>query len=414
MRKKIPVEELRPGMQVVGLDESWFKTSLLKHSFTVKKHSQIKKLMKDGIKHVYVDTETQVEIDEVVDDIDLKAEEQAPQETEKQRAPSKITAEVVRKYIKQKGKLLQVDRSTLLKGSFIDFGLYIKDGLYIRPLARYKNKDIEVDDRILSAEGEMLIENSDAYRYKNYLNDLIRRESDGEHYREIKNKVIKESAKIHVKELLDAPRSGDKVKQCRGAVEDIISSLHDNKGLVTGLVTLNKHDYYTYTHSVEVSVLSVGMAIALGMDGDGELFSIGMGSILHDIGKSDISQDIINKPSRLTSWEFSVMKQHVPKGKALLDSYIDVPDTASDMVLQHHEKISGRGYPLGLKDGDIYVAGRVAAIADVYDAITTTRPYRKAMQPFEALKIIRDEEGNYDMEIFEVFVKMLGEYGMKN
>jgi HD-GYP domain-containing protein (c-di-GMP phosphodiesterase class II) len=402
VRRRIPVKDLRVGMYVAGLEESWLSTPFLLHRFLVKRDKQIWKLMEAGIRHLYIDTSKGR-------DMPVEAEEGYDEELflkEEVRRPQPLSGEEVEKYVKQKENLLQIDRSTLLRGSFIDFGLFVKKGFEIRPLAEFNNRDIKVSDEVLRAEGELLIDKKDMEKYRDYLSALVKQTPDMSVHG-IKNKVIKENTKILIKELLSEPRSGNTIKECKQAVEDIINAVHESGGLVTGLLTINKHDYYTYAHSVEVSVLSVGVAAALGFD-DRDLFCIGVGSLLHDIGKSEIPPEILNKPDRLTDGEFSIMKGHVIKGKDLLEMHRDIPEGALHPVLEHHEKLSGRGYPDGLKDGGIHVYGKIVAIADVYDAITTNRAYRKALTPFQALSIIRDEKGSYDKEIFGAFVKMLG------
>jgi putative nucleotidyltransferase with HDIG domain len=174
------------------------------------------------------------------------------------------------------------------------------------------------------------------------------------------------------------------------------------------MLTINKYDHYTYTHSVNVSVLSLGMAVELGIKDKEDLRVLGMGGMLHDIGKSKIPAAILNKPGRLTDEEFAVIKQHVVLGKRLLADNVEIPQSALTPLMQHHERLTGKGYPFGLNDKQISVIGRIVAIADTYDALTTARPYKNAMKPFEALKILRDSIADYDGVIFQKFVIMLG------
>jgi HD-GYP domain-containing protein (c-di-GMP phosphodiesterase class II) len=402
MRKKIPVEDLRPGMYVNGFEEPWLRTPFLWHRFTVRNENQIRKMRDYGLTHVYIDPGKGREVDRPA------AEEEMRIQGEKAYPPASMTQEQVKRYVRLKDSLLQIERETLLKGSYINFSLYIKNGIQIRPLAQCDKREIEIDGSILGAEGEMLIDQKDMKKYRAYLEGLIKVETPGLPAREIRNRVIKANTKMLIKELLSEPRSGNTVRQCKEAVEEIINAVKDSGGLVSGLLTINKHDYYTYTHSVEVSVLSVGLASAMGLDRDRELFSIGIGSLLHDIGKSAVPTEILNKPARLSEQEFSIMKQHVIRGKSLIDLYEDIPADALPSLLEHHERMSGRGYPLGLKGDDIHVSGRIVAISDVYDAVTTDRAYRRALTPFQSLMLMKEEKGNYDKAIFETFVKMLG------
>lgn len=424
MRKKISVNQLRTGMFVDGLDVQWLKQSFLDHQFLIKNEQQIKTIKNLGVSHVFIDpNKGVVDIPEeaapeeardrkIIDDIQIKQDVKA--EVPPVETLSGAEKEVVeaKEYVYKKNNLLQIAKNTLLEGSAIDFTLYMKKGMMIKPLAEYENREIVITDDFLSQEGELLISNEDMPKYKAYLREVANYSaSDTSMSKEaliiVKNTIIKENSKIVVKELLEDPRSGGKIKECKTAVQDMIDNILNNNGIMTNLLTINKHDYYTYTHSVEVCMLSVGMAIALGYK-DRELFSMGIGTLLHDIGKSDIPTEIINKPAKLTTEEFSIMKQHVSKGFDMLKFHKEVPDDSIFPVLEHHEKISGTGYPFGIKGEDIHHAGMIAAIADVYDALTTERPYKKAMNPYKALKIIRGEGEDFDKDIFKEFVKMLG------
>lgn len=402
MRKKIPIKDLEVGMYVCGFEESWLRTPFLWHRFTVRDEKQIRKMKDYGLTHVYIDVERGTNPEPHASGLE------APVVEQEGFTPASMTQEQVKRYARLKDGLLQIERGTLLRGSRVNFSLYMKNGIQIWPLAEYENRDIEIDGSILGAEGEILIDRKDMKRYRAYLEELMKVETPGLPAREIKNRVIKENTKMLIKELLSEPRSGNTVRQCKEAVEEIINAVKDSGGLVSGLLTINKHDYYTYTHSVEVSVLSVGLASAMGLDRDRELFSVGIGSLLHDIGKSAVPTEILNKPARLSEEEFSIMKEHVMRGKGLIDLYEDIPRDAVPALLEHHERMSGRGYPLGLKGDAIHVSGRIVAISDVYDAVTTNRAYRAALTPFQALMLMKEEKGNYDKAIFETFVKMLG------
>ncbi|GAB4387869.1 MAG: HD-GYP domain-containing protein [Thermodesulfovibrionales bacterium] len=412
MRKRIPIEALRVGMYVEGMDEPWLRTPFLRHRFAVRKERQIEKIKECGITHVYIDTERGADLEPWQEGmpagLDAKLLVEGGGEQTRPGSAGGMTASEMREFSRRKESFLQIERSTLMAGSFIDFSLFVKRGLAIEPLLECRGREVEIGDMALPEEAEVLIRSEDMTRYKVYLNDLVRSRIADIPLQDLKNKVIKESTKVHVKELLNDPRSGTKLKECRGAVEELIGALHESGGFVTSLLTLNKHDYYTYTHSVEVSVLAVGTAMALGMDREGDLFALGIGSLLHDLGKSQIPVEILNKPVRLTPEEFAVMKRHVLMGKKLLESSAEMPASAIHPIVEHHEKLSGEGYPAGLRGADIHLSGKIAAIADVYDAITTSRPYQRAMQPVEALMIIRGQDAYYDREIFEVFVKMLG------
>jgi putative nucleotidyltransferase with HDIG domain len=437
MRNKIPVNKLTIGMYVDGMDAQWFDTPFLVHKFLLKNRSQIDKLIETGISHVFIDTEkgrdisgeaTERELDkikfikkedlitdEVVKDIDesgfiRKDEKSSVDRITGQPAGLPYTPEEVNAYYNLINNYTQIDRDTLVAGATIDFSLYLKKALKIDLLAQYDGKNIELTPRLLGATGDFMITRDDNLRYKGYLKELIQDKGRGMDKAAVtvKNRIIKENSKLLMQDLFEDPRSGEKIKECKGAVEDIVASIQDNRQLLSEMLTINKYDHYTYTHSVNVSVLSLGMAIELGINKDEELQMLGMGGMLHDIGKSKIPPSILNKPTRLTDEEYTVMKQHVLLGRKLLARQIDIPPDAIFPLMQHHEKLNGKGYPLGLKDSEIGITGRIVAIADTYDALTTARPYKKAFVPFEALSILRDQISDYDAGIFLKLVKMLG------
>ncbi|WP_059176674.1 HD-GYP domain-containing protein [Thermodesulfovibrio aggregans] len=130
--------------------------------------------------------------------------------------------------------------------------------------------------------------------------------------------------------------------------------------------------------------------------------------MLHDLGKSQIPHEILNKQGKLNDTEYNIIKQHVLFGYELLENQKEFPKDSLTAVLQHHEKLSGKGYPFGLKADEIKLFGRITAIADCYDALTTRRPYKPPLTSYFALSIIVKEKGDYDPELLKAFIKMLG------
>jgi HD-GYP domain-containing protein (c-di-GMP phosphodiesterase class II) len=158
---------------------------------------------------------------------------------------------------------------------------------------------------------------------------------------------------------------------------------------------------------VNVCVLSVGLGVALKLD-PLQSERLGLGAMVHDIGKSIIPVEILNKQGKLDDMEYRIMQSHVAEGEKILRENHRLPEEAILAVTQHHEKISGRGYPSRLSDKAISLFGRITAIADCYDALTTARPYKTAFTPFVALDIISKEGDNYDRELLRLFITMLG------
>ena len=195
-----------------------------------------------------------------------------------------------------------------------------------------------------------------------------------------------------------------------GLVEEIADSVTRNPGALIGLARLKRADDYTYMHSVAVCALMVALARQLGFD-DAQTRSAGVAGLLHDLGKAAMPSDILNKPGRLTDEEFAVMKSHPFEGHRILQQGKGVDAVALDVVLHHHEKTNGSGYPEGLSGDEISVFAKMGAVCDVYDAITSNRPYKAGWDPSESLHRMAEwSNGHFDPMIFQAFVKSIGIY----
>lgn len=193
-------------------------------------------------------------------------------------------------------------------------------------------------------------------------------------------------------------------------VENIIDEIINNKHLIINMVDLKMFDDYTYYHSVNVAVISIVMGISLGLSRK-DLYNLGLGALLHDIGKVFVPKDILNKEGKLTDEEYTEVMSHSEKGYQYLKEKWNIPLKSYLAVLYHHEKYDGTGYPKGKKRDDIQLFGRIIAIADVYDALISDRPYRKAVLPSDAVEYIMGGCGVFfDPELVQIFVKKVAPY----
>ena len=192
-------------------------------------------------------------------------------------------------------------------------------------------------------------------------------------------------------------------------VNEIADSVSRNPYALVSLVRLKTVDDYTYMHSVAVCALMTALAKELKLSA-AEVRQAGLAGLLHDIGKARVPQEILNKPGALTESEFEVIRQHPLLGHAkLLRANITDPVTL-DVCLHHHEKVDGSGYPYRLPEAEISLFAKMAAVCDVYDAVTSTRAYKAAWDPSQALKRMASWKGHFDAGIFKAFVKSLGIY----
>jgi HD-GYP domain-containing protein (c-di-GMP phosphodiesterase class II) len=193
-------------------------------------------------------------------------------------------------------------------------------------------------------------------------------------------------------------------------VEAISGSLARNSSALLGILGIKNKDDYTFLHSVSVGTLLVAFGRSLGLSED-ELREIGLGGMLHDLGKMKVPDAILNKPGRLTDEEFAIIKRHPEDGHAILLETKGVGEMPLDITRHHHERFNGRGYPDALAGESISRSARMAAIVDVYDAITADRCYHKAMTATEALRRMWEWSANdFDRALLQAFMKCVGIY----
>ena len=192
-------------------------------------------------------------------------------------------------------------------------------------------------------------------------------------------------------------------------VEEIASSVMRNPGALISIVRLKNKDDYTYLHSVAVCALMVALGRQLGLE-EARWRALALAGLMHDIGKALMPLDILNKPGRLTRDEFDVIKSHPEQGWRLLKEASDADVVTLDVALHHHEKYDGTGYPHGLKGDAISVPARMGAICDVYDAITSNRPYKTGWDPAYSVRQMKSWEGQFDPRVLNAFIKSIGIY----
>ncbi|MER2518775.1 MAG: HD-GYP domain-containing protein [Candidatus Accumulibacter phosphatis] len=196
----------------------------------------------------------------------------------------------------------------------------------------------------------------------------------------------------------------------RRLVDEISDSVSRSAGALISLARLKTADDYTYMHSVAVCALMIALARQLGL-GNEAVRSAGIAGLLHDLGKAAIPLDILNKPGKLTDAEFAIVKTHPEKGHEMLLQSSDIDPVALDVVLHHHEKDDGSGYPKRLRGAATSVYAKMAAVCDVYDAITSNRPYKTGWDPAESLRKMAEwSTGHFDPLVFQAFVKSIGIY----
>tara|TARA_R110001592_G_scaffold336019_1_gene621117 strand:- start:17807 stop:19132 length:1326 start_codon:yes stop_codon:yes gene_type:complete len=344
---EIPVSQLRLGMHVIRLDRPWLETDFKLQGFVIKDPSQIKRL-KRQCQYVIVHSSS-----------------------------AKTPNSDERRINKQ--------------------GLFARIFKRNKPLTKAKN--VAVYNHIANAppipEKRII-----------YTNQV------GTGKELSAAKVTYEEAKTSVNHLMENIRHGKSANllESSKAVDHIVDSVIRNQDALRWLTRIKHQDAYTAEHSINVCILSATFARFLGHD-EGEIRRIAISGLLHDVGKSRVPVDILNKNGRLTVDELNIMKEHTTFGKDLLLSIGHADRIAVDVAHTHHERLDGKGYPRGLNESQIPYYAKIVALADCYDAITSSRCYDGARASMEALDIIYKCRGvQFDNELAIDFIKCIGIY----
>ncbi|MEO5364425.1 MAG: HD-GYP domain-containing protein [Magnetococcus sp. DMHC-8] len=223
---------------------------------------------------------------------------------------------------------------------------------------------------------------------------------------------VTDQARKVVSGVLTDVRLGKQVEvgPVREAVEMMTESAFNNIGAILSLSLIKRKDEYTFMHSVNVGVFLMSFCHTLGMDRE-LVVQAGIGGMLHDLGKMKISLEILNSPNKLTDAEFETMKSHPRFSADILRETSEITPLSIQVAEQHHERFNGSGYPYKLAGQDIGLFGQMAAIVDVYDAITTDRSYHKGMSSHDALKKMFEWcKHHFDLALFQQFVQCVGIY----
>lgn len=237
--------------------------------------------------------------------------------------------------------------------------------------------------------------------------DLVNIIHDESLPRETKFLLVRQHSITMMKNLLENPTTQN-IKEAKKGISEVVNLILTDDLTLHYLLNITSHDFYTYTHSVSVGVLGVALAKSMFRNSDAhDMHALGVGFFLHDVGKVGIDQAIIMKPGRLTAGEMEEMRRHPLLGYKLLQEARQLTEESKTIVLQHHERTDGTGYPRRLRGENIHIYGKICSIADVYEALTSDRPYRQKLSPFVALKIMQDEMGHhFQKDLLEKFIRL--------
>lgn len=204
------------------------------------------------------------------------------------------------------------------------------------------------------------------------------------------------------------------VEEFDDSLESLVDEIIKSNNVLGRLRQIEMNDEYTYRHSINVSLIATMIGKWMGFSKN-EIYDLAMAGLLHDIGKSRVPNEILNKPGRLTQEEYSIMKKHADHGYDILKSTSGINESVILGALEHHERVDGKGYPLGLYGNRIHMYGKIIAVADVYDAMTSKRVYKNKICPFKVAELIfKDSFGPLDPVIANTFLKNIFRFYVGN
>jgi putative nucleotidyltransferase with HDIG domain len=300
---------------------------------------------------------------------------------------------------------------SLRVNAVLDFDLYLKQA---KEYVLYRSGFLPFTERtrqslIENSVDRLFVSKYDNRAYFRYLESNLRDLVNDEAIEGSRRAgMVYDSAKFLIAELFDNPCLGENLRRSKELVETTVDFVLDSPSALEGLLQIMEYDYTTFTHSVNVCALALALARRVGIEDPAALRALGVGALLHDIGKTKVSESILNKPDTLSPDEMFVVRRHPQWGWELTHESDLLDSDSYYPILQHHEREDGSGYPSGIGGGKIHLYGKITAIADAFDAMTTRRAHRPAIEAFTALSQMFDQEGSFDRELLGEFTKMLG------
>lgn len=222
-----------------------------------------------------------------------------------------------------------------------------------------------------------------------------------------KASILRESSIAILEDLFENPDVGSALENSKPIITDLLNFMENAPESVGNLISLSGHDFYTYNHSFDVSIYSLGLGQALGFD-QKTLEELGQSALFHDVGKRNVPLEILCKKGALDEDEWVQMRMHPTYGLRILNEHSGISDAIKAACYEHHEAWSGGGYPQDLSGQEIHPFGRLVALTDTYDAMTTQRSYNTPMKPTEALTMMKEKlSGRYDPEMLKAMYSIL-------
>lgn len=302
-----------------------------------------------------------------------------------------------------------IDHRLIHVGDKIGFNIFIND--YLTHMSLFLQSDTIIDEdtkRSLNEVEKLYIERSEKDEYESFMEKKLQYTVENSSLSlEEKIDIIYSSTSELTNSLYQNPNALENVQRSKNIVEPILQSIIYDENAIKSFIKIIEYDYYTHTHSLNVSIYSLCLGTELGLEKT-ELNALGRSALLHDLGKSSIDLNILNKIGRLSQFEFEEMKKHPSYGYEIAINLGIKDRNILDGIRHHHEKLDGMGYPDGLKGDEITIFPRIIGICDIFDALTTQRAYKKALRSYDAIFLMKTHmHSHLDMKIVDTFIRML-------
>ncbi len=300
---------------------------------------------------------------------------------------------------------------SLMVGCIHDFDLYVFNGhdMVLFRSAHLPLASDSLQELVRNNMTRLYISRNDRSRYQRHLQTHIGKILADPSVDEFtKASIVYDSSKEIIRDVFSDPTKGDSIKNSQAMVETTVQYVLEGQNTFHNMLRVMSFDYTIYSHSVNVCTFALALAQASGIDRTQELIEVGTGALLHDVGKARIPEAILYKPGPLDSSEWQTMRLHPQWGVEIVSETDMIPEASYLPISQHHERQDGSGYPVGLSKDDIHVYGRIVAIADAFDAMTTNRVYRQARESFTSLKNMAEQSSGFDQPLLQRFIQLMG------
>lgn len=322
---------------------------------------------------------------------------------------NKIKSKLAKSVKKTSHSYVLFDKRLLKEGDELKFDLFYYPSPSYISLFLQSDTVIDIENKKKLQEVEnVYIPDFDRDRYKlfieNSLHDVVKNDNIS---LDEKADIIYKTTSELVDSIFNNPETLGNVQRSKKIVTPILESILHNKNTISSYMKIIEYDYYTHTHSLNVSIYALALGAELKLNKD-TLKSLGQSALLHDIGKSKIEKKIVNKDERLNFYEFEEVKMHTELGYDIAKNIGITDKDILDGIRHHHEKLDGLGYPDGIGGDDISLFPRVIGVCDVFDALTTKRTYKEAVQSYEALYLMKTRMHTHlDLNLIDAFIKIL-------